>query len=544
MKFRFWIACILAIGLFFRFVNLDRKVFWLDETYTALRVSGYTEAEMVQELSQAEIGGIKQIQTYQQLNPQKSVADTIQGLAKEEPQMPPLYFVLSRGWAHLFGSSPASLRSLAAVLSLFALPAIYWLAWELFYSPGVATVAMGLFAISPFQILYAQEARPYSLWNVWILLSSASLLRAIHQEEKGKKSGLFWGIYAGTIALGLYTHLYTVLVTFAQGLYVLIHEFLVSRKFRITRRLIQYVLVSLAGVLAFAPWAWVLISNWGYASQATGWLKFRLPISSLLISWTGNMGRQLIDFNLDSNSPRIALMVFLPALLGIIGLVIYGIYQLVKQTSFKTWLFILLLGAVPTLPLVLQDVISGGTRSAFGRYLLPFNIAIILIIAYLFASQIWHHSGRIWQQQAWKIGLVTLTTLGIFSSVLSSQAQVWWNKYNSENVVQVVRIMNESEKPLLMIDRKSDYTNQIKLGNLMSMSHLLDSKVQFKLLTQPQVPDFPGEFSDRYFFYPSEELQAAFKSDLNFDIQVVYQNDQVNWLWQVKSDTQTSNNAP
>lgn len=43
---------------------------------------------------------------------------------------------------------------------------------------------MALIAVSPFHVLYAQEAREYSLWTVTILLSSAALLRAMRVKTK------------------------------------------------------------------------------------------------------------------------------------------------------------------------------------------------------------------------------------------------------------------------------------------------------------------------------------------------------------------------
>ncbi|TAH23711.1 MAG: hypothetical protein EAZ10_12665, partial [Oscillatoriales cyanobacterium] len=48
---RFLIIAVLAIGILFRFVNLDRKFYWIDENYTSLRVSGYTEAEIIKQIS-------------------------------------------------------------------------------------------------------------------------------------------------------------------------------------------------------------------------------------------------------------------------------------------------------------------------------------------------------------------------------------------------------------------------------------------------------------------------------------------------------------
>jgi uncharacterized membrane protein len=47
---RFLIITLLAIGIFFRFVNLDRKIYWGDEVATSLMISGYTQAEMNQQL--------------------------------------------------------------------------------------------------------------------------------------------------------------------------------------------------------------------------------------------------------------------------------------------------------------------------------------------------------------------------------------------------------------------------------------------------------------------------------------------------------------
>ena len=40
---------------------------------------------------------------------------------------------------------------------------MYWLCLELFESSVTAWLAVAIIAISPFQIVYAQEARPYSL---------------------------------------------------------------------------------------------------------------------------------------------------------------------------------------------------------------------------------------------------------------------------------------------------------------------------------------------------------------------------------------------
>jgi uncharacterized membrane protein len=206
---RFLIIAVLAIGILFRFVNLDRKFYWIDENYTSLRVSGYTEAEIIKQISYQKITSPSDLQKYQQINPQKTLSNTLNSLATEDPQHPPLYYILARFWAQWFGSSVATMRSFAAVISLLVFPAIYWLAWELFESTAVAWIAIAIFAISPYHILFAQEARQYSLWTLTTILSSAALLRAMRPDVNQNPMLLIshWTLYAVTAAMGLYTHL-------------------------------------------------------------------------------------------------------------------------------------------------------------------------------------------------------------------------------------------------------------------------------------------------------------------------------------------------
>ena len=122
---------LVAISIIFRFSNLDTKVYWSDETYTSLRLSGYTITEMVEGLNPKTLLIPQDILKYQQLNSDRSLADTINGLALEEAQLPPLYFSLVRFWAHLWGSSITAVRSLSAVISLGSFPLMYWLIQEL-----------------------------------------------------------------------------------------------------------------------------------------------------------------------------------------------------------------------------------------------------------------------------------------------------------------------------------------------------------------------------------------------------------------------------
>ena len=109
------------MGIFFRFANLENKVYWIDECYTYLGISGYTESEFIQELGDGQIKQIKSLQNYQRINAEKNVLDTVKKLALEESQLTPLYFVAARCWGQLFGDSIAVTRSLSAVFSVLAI---------------------------------------------------------------------------------------------------------------------------------------------------------------------------------------------------------------------------------------------------------------------------------------------------------------------------------------------------------------------------------------------------------------------------------------
>ncbi|HHP7245733.1 MAG TPA: glycosyltransferase family 39 protein [Elainellaceae cyanobacterium] len=210
-----WIVLILlGLGLMFRIAHFDQRVYWVDEVATSIRVAGYTREEVAYTLATGEIWAIATIQHYQQLTPERDWADTFHAL-EQSPEHAPLYFILARLWVQMFGSSVVAIRSLSVVCSLVALPCFYWLAWELFKSPRVCWMAVGLLSVSPFFVAYAQEARPYSLWSVTLLLSGIALLRALRLKTKAS-----WGLYALTLALTLYTSLLSVFVVVGLGIYV------------------------------------------------------------------------------------------------------------------------------------------------------------------------------------------------------------------------------------------------------------------------------------------------------------------------------------
>ncbi|MEH1926665.1 glycosyltransferase family 39 protein [Nostoc sp.] len=502
---RFLMIFLLVMGILFRFFNLDGKVFWHDETYTSLRISGYTINQAKQQLFNNRVLGEESFAQFQGVNPEKSLNDTIMTLAKEDSQHPPLYYVIARLWMQIFGNSVTAIRSLSACISLLVFPCVYWLCRELFNVPlsvpGVAMpaagVAIALMAISPIHLVYAQEAQEYILWLVTILLSSASLLQAMRLESQDKDELLkkrqqpdlfaIWSIYAVTLAISLYTFLWSAFVAVAHGIYVII-----TAKCQLTETVRTYLLASLIAFLAFMPWLTIVSGEFFKflisADKTTTQLSL-MPIFPFLMM---QLSRIFFDIDLRSDNPLNYLIT--PIFLTLVG---YSIYFLCRTTNYKVWFFLITLIVVPALPLILPSLIAGGVQASTEPYLIPSYLGIQVTVAYLLATQLYNRSMS--RQSIWQIIMGLVIICGLISSKVSSQAETWWNKGMSYDNPQVAQIINQSTRPLLISDALGN-----NYGNVFSLSYLLEPKVRFLLVNSQKIPKIPDGFTDVFLFNPSE----------------------------------------
>ncbi len=512
----FLLIVLLVLGLFFRFVNLEQKVYWTDEVLTSSRISGYREGDVSQQLYNGSVIRVKDLQKYQFPNPDRTLTDTVQALTGR-PEHAPLYFLMARFWVQLFGNSVAVTRSLSAFFSLLALPCIYWLCRELFELPLVGWVAIGLMTISPFHVLYAQEARPYSLWTLTILLSSWALLRALRLKTK-----VSWGIYALTVALGFYTHLYSLFISIGQGIYVLIIE-----RFRLNKIVKSYMFASVVGILAFTPWIVVWILNWSRLWVATSWLTNSLKngIPELIFRWGRHISRVFIDFELNYNFSFENPFPYLVVVLAIVTFAGYSIYFLCRRTTKQTWLFILTLIGIPALGTILPDLILGGQRSGTSRYLVPCYLGIQLAVAYLITTQVICNV-NIQRQRLWQIITLVVFSMGVLSCANSFQAQDWWNKSGGQRP-EIAQIVNQAENPLIV--------NEHTWQHVISLSYLLEPKVQLQFIDRRKgISKLPDDFSDYFLYNVSQTSVEELEKTYNYRSEpVVYNSNRVR-LWRIE----------
>ncbi|MBE9206262.1 glycosyltransferase family 39 protein [Nostoc sp. LEGE 06077] len=520
---RFLIISVLALGLFFRFVNLDKKVYSYDETFSSLRISGYTEAEIAQQAFNGKEIKASDLQKFQRPNLEKDVIDTVKGLAQEEPQLTPLYFAIARLWTGLFGGSVAVTRSLSAVISLLAFPCAYWLCRELFELPLVSWMAVLLMAVSPLHILFAQESRMYSLWIVTTLLSGACLLRAIRLNTKTS-----WVIYIVTLALGLYSHLLTLLTAIGHGIYVFLTE-----KFKLTKTTISYLLALVSGILLLSPWIFVIVTSTSEVESRLAWANTRKSLFFLVRSWSFQSSRLFFDVNVNRDSNPWLIFLISPITILLLILVGYSVYFLYKKSSKYSWLFVTISLFINPLIFITKDLLQGGVSSTYIKYFTPSLLAIQISVAYLLAMKIADASVSSLIQKFWRSVTAVILICGIFSCVLSSQASNWWNKGEGDNKynIQVAQIINQSVQPLV-IGSGLTHNDKSFVGIMLSLSHLLEPQVRLRLTVEPKIPLIPNDSSDVFIYRPSTSLLRKLRDE--YEIKPAIESKDV-WLWQLKN---------
>ncbi len=518
-KLRFSILCLIAIGVFFLFFNIDKKYYWYDETFTSLRISGYRESEVVAELATGQIFTPQDLQRYQHPTPEKTLVDTVGGLAAEEPQLTPLYFVIARFWVQTFGYSIATIRSLSAIISLLIFPSIYWLCLELFQSSVTGWLSVGLIAVSPFHVLYGQEARPYSLWTVTILVSTAALLRAIRVQKKW-----WWGVYILSLIVGLYTHFLMALVAISHIIYVVVTE-----NCRWTKTLKSFILSLVISAISFLPWIISIIVNSKSLSQRLGWSENSIKFFPLVANWAKNIAGGYFDLNVNNESPKIYLIPSAIVVLAIVSLVIYALYFLIRHTPIQVWLLIVALVAVTAITIILPDLILGGIRSTKARYLIPCYLGIRLAVSYYLAYQIFSRNYQASKIQAQLI-TISLVFVGLISCAVSSNAEAWWIKEWGEPNPKIAKIINQTQHPLVVSNLlDSSY------GNLVSLSYLLEPKVRFYLVTNTKITQIPSGFSDILIYTAINMPQSEVERKMNLLLKPLYRDrHQYVWLWKPK----------
>lgn len=405
------------------------------------------------------------------------------------------------------GSSPVAMRTLAAIISLMAFPCMYWLSLELFRSRMAGWLAVALFSVSPVHVLYAREARHYSLWTLLIVLSSSALLWSLRRQTV-----FAWGIYALTVILGLYSHLFFVLVVVAHALYVLATTFTwPADRVSLPRPFRRYLYASFFSLLAFVPWLWIVLTSIPLILNLASWVEVSPPLSHLIRRWVVIYSVAFVDLeHLDSSGQFVPLL-FVWLLIG------YSLYFLFRHTTKKTWLFIYILTGTMAGALVLPDLILGGVRSTIPRYLIPSYIGLQLAVVRALSVKL--SSTQSWQRAVWAVSVIGLLGIGSFSSTVAVQSEAWWDKGTDYGYPEMVRSINEASRPLLFVDSY----NGGYFGDTLALGHALEPHVRLKwgIESIDNLDDIADQYSDVFWYKPTPALRKLAVRTGSYQLQPV-----------------------
>ena len=482
------IGLLIAAGITARFCNLERMVYWYDEAYTSLWISGFRWSDVKNDLADREVTP-RDILRYQRIHPDRSVVDTVRALADYDPHHPPLYYALVRIWAGLAGDSVGSVRLFSALAGALVLPLIFWLCRLLFEERSVAWGAVALVAVSPFHVLYAREARQYTAWMALTLLSTVALLRATDS-----RSVRAWCVYSLTVAAGLYVHLLFFTVLAAHGLYIglAVLQPWPPRAERLLREYGTFVLFSLVGLLLFMPWAFLLIPNITKSVSTLSWISE--PINPLLLfaRWGYDYSVLFLDTDYSGRFAEVfgaATLTVRVLQVFVLLWLVYAVWFTWRKASRQAALLVLTLISGPFLVLATADFVLGGWRSAVARFLVPSYLGVHIAMAYLLTTKI--ESAR---KPAWAVAGASLLLAGTLSCVMIVRAERWWSKTSGYYTPEVTSIINHASHPLLITPME---------GYVLSIAHGLDAHVRILPVTgQASLGDL--EHEEEVFFYDPE----------------------------------------
>jgi mannosyltransferase len=207
---------IVLVGLALRCYQLDARSFWFDEAFS-WRLIQFPLGEMIQRVA----------------------ADN----------HPPLYFILLKAWAAVFGESAWVLRGLSVLLGGATIVGLYLFVIEAFdRNRGLALFTAVLVALGVFQIRWAWEVRMYTLGTALAAFSSWAMFRMLHRPTLGRAAAY------GLLALAfVYTHYYALFTMLAQAIFCL--GWVVRAEPLVRRALLLCGFVATAVVIVgFAPW--------------------------------------------------------------------------------------------------------------------------------------------------------------------------------------------------------------------------------------------------------------------------------------------------
>lgn len=275
---------------------------------------------------------------------------------------PPLFYLLLKGWAGLFGWGELALRSMSILAMVGALIVGGSLARKMF-GYRVAAGVVVILALSPLLLRYGFEIRMYAFASL-IGVSATYCLYSAYKAKAAVRRRWLIG-YGLLVAVGVYTLYYLALLWVAHAVWLT--YIAVKHKWRV-RTLLPYVLSYCGAVLLFLPWLPTFLSQISNGALA----PIGQPMNFEQLSG-------IISFN-TLYQPSYSLTVVLTVVIvAFIAAVVYAIV-----CSHKTLRAygeeLMLLGVYIGVPIIILIVVSLSRSMYTERYLSHVAIGMMILL--------------------------------------------------------------------------------------------------------------------------------------------------------------------
>lgn len=379
-------GALITFGVLARVYHVGSKPLSHDEIYTLLQLTGFTDSELNSLLYKQGERSAGEFQE-QFLDPRRrTFSRLLAHLQEKDPGHGVVFFAIAQQSLNLFSQPIVPMRYPAVLFGLLSIPAAGLLAGALFHSQRAAFFCAAWTACSPQLVVAAQDARPYSLWGLLIILSTHALVRAIDR-------GLFryWGAYSILTALAFNTHFLHLSVFVAQALILVLllpeqnTERAGARRRQTEGRLRSLGLfagASLIALTAALPSALNLIHHFSTVRTVNAWSAEKLDAGLYFKALLATIGRANVDFNApDAPTGLTAAAIIVSALLTLAVL-----SYLASEIPSRGKRAVLLLAGAPFLALAAVDFFRGGHLVSVVRYAMPLYLALALILGRLSAG--------------------------------------------------------------------------------------------------------------------------------------------------------------
>ncbi len=517
----------LILGAGLRLANLEVKPPWTDEFNTiVLSLGNSFDSVQIDRLI-----NFSELLAPLQPNPAATVGEVMRHIALKEHQ-PPLYFAIAHLWMQLFPTDVGLVslwgaRALPAVIGSLTIPVIYMCSYFSWRSPLVAHLTAAMFAVSPYGVYIAQEARHYSLAIVWVAISISLLARACDDLSRHQKLPYTWVcLWIVVNNLALATNYLAGIAIVAEALEVGLfylwqirqpdpksESALAMRPIAIAnlahpcwQRLYLVALSTICG----CAYGWFLLHS-SAPSPQVGWLdntpyksiEIVNPLFQLVGAAVSMLSLLLVEVNelppvsifsdlpLDLDLPIIIISALLMLIFFVwaLPMLARGIHIQSRQVHMRSGTLAICGFAAIAIGLYLViPWLSGVDITRGARYQFVYFPALMMLIGLGLAS-CWHSKPSIAKWVTGKQAVAIVLLMGLISSTIVATNYGYHKYYRPE---QLVPLMQQSApKPVLVA---TTHNSSIQVGELMGLAWELrrndrfkqTSKIQFLLAHQFQ----------------------------------------------------------